>query len=72
MAANYSERGMTLPMALDALYERYGYAAEQVVSVTMQGADGKERMQRIMGKGSGARLPGTHLLYMLCDHRQVT
>lgn len=32
----------------------------------------KECMQRIMGKGSGARLPGVHLLYMLCDHRQVT
>lgn len=32
----------------------------------------KERMQRIMDKGSGARLPGAHLLYMLCDHRQVT
>ena len=59
MAAYYSERGMTLPMALDALYKRYGYAAEQVVSITVQGADGKERMKALTA--SLRQNPPTHL-----------
>ncbi len=48
MALYYREKGMTLIDAMDALYARYGYATERVVSLTMQGADGAERMKALM------------------------
>lgn len=48
MAAYYRARGMTLKNAVDSLYERYGSYGESVMSISMPGSDGKERMKEVM------------------------
>lgn len=50
MAAYYRLKGMTLCDALDELFERYGYYREHVFSISMDGADGKEKMDNLMAK----------------------
>ena len=47
-AAFYRDRGMTLWDAMTALYEKLGYYLEDVVSVTMAGKAGIERIGEIM------------------------
>ena len=48
MTAYYRSRGMTLKMALDALFEEYGYYREGVRDIYMEGLDGIARRTRIM------------------------
>lgn len=48
MAAYYRAKGMTLKDAVDSLYRRYGSYGESVMSLSMPGADGNERMRAIM------------------------
>ena len=48
MAAFYRKKGMTLADALDMLYQKYGYYAEDQVSVVLKGKAGAERIGRIM------------------------
>lgn len=47
-AAYYASRGETLWDAMLAMYERYGYYAEDLASLTLQGADGAEKIARMM------------------------
>lgn len=42
--------GVTLYDKLNALYEKHGYYTEKVISVTLPGLDGVEKMQRIMAR----------------------
>jgi len=48
MAAYYKTRNMTLIDALDEIFEKYGYFKESVISISMDGVDGKERMAAMM------------------------
>ena len=48
MAAWYYSQGMTLLDAIQALYEKYGFFAEESVNVYMAGVDGPERMAALM------------------------
>ncbi|MDR0445469.1 MAG: phospho-sugar mutase [Oscillospiraceae bacterium] len=49
MTARYSARGVTLPGALDALYEKLGFFYDEAaVSIVMPGADGSRKMRRLM------------------------
>ena len=48
MAAYYRKKGMSLLDALDELYSKYGYFAEDQVSVVLKGKAGQERIGRIM------------------------
>lgn len=48
MAAHYRSLGMTLCDALDALYEKYGYSREKVVSLTIKGFDAADKMKALM------------------------
>ena len=48
MTAYYRTKGMTLKMALDALFEKYGYYREGVTDIYMEGLDGIARRSRIM------------------------
>ncbi|MCL2698349.1 MAG: phospho-sugar mutase [Oscillospiraceae bacterium] len=48
MALFYKLRGMTLHCALADLHTRCGYAAEKLISVALDGADGMEKMGAIM------------------------
>ncbi len=48
MTAYYRSKGMTLGMALDALFEKYGFYREGVTDIYMEGLDGIARRSRIM------------------------
>ena len=48
MAAFYKTKNMSLYEAMEALYEKYGYFCEKVVSVVMSGKDGMENMKKLM------------------------
>lgn len=47
-AAYYKEKGLTLWDQMLNLYEKYGYYREDLVSVTMKGVDGAERIRKIL------------------------
>ncbi len=48
MTAYYKSKNMTLFDALEELYKRYGFSAEQNLEVNMEGVDGPEKMQKLM------------------------
>ena len=48
MTAYYQKRGMTLSDALRELYAKYGYYAERMIDIYMEGLDGIERRKRVM------------------------
>ena len=48
MARWYKAKGMTLGQAMDALYERYGWYQNRLLSFQFPGAQGMQRMQRLM------------------------
>ena len=48
MTAWYKSRGMTLAQAMDALYEKYGFYRNDLVSFTFEGAEGMQKMASIM------------------------
>ena len=50
MAAYYKKKGMTLGDALKEMYEKYGWYAEDQVSVVLKGKEGADRIGRIMDK----------------------
>jgi phosphoglucomutase len=50
MALYYQKQGITLYEQMENLYKEYGYYAEDLVSVTMEGAAGLEKIKGIMKK----------------------
>ena len=48
MAAYWYARGKTLLDAMDALYEKYGYFAEETINLFMYGVDGVREMDALM------------------------
>lgn len=49
-ACYYKSKAMTLWDAMLALYSKYGYYSEDVVSITLQGLDGIKKIKEIMEK----------------------
>ena len=47
-AAYYKEKGLTLWDQMMKIYEKYGYYQEGIVSITLEGVDGIEKMKQIM------------------------
>ena len=47
-AAYYKEKGLTLWDQMIKIYEKYGYYKEGIVSITLEGVDGIEKMKQIM------------------------
>lgn len=47
-AAYYKEKGLTLWDQMQNIYEKYGFYMEDLVSVTMKGVDGAERIQKML------------------------
>lgn len=47
-AAYYASKGMNMWDAVVALFEKYGYFDENVISLTFEGIEGKQKMQEIM------------------------
>jgi phosphoglucomutase len=50
MANFYSKVGKTLDIALEELYQKYGYHLEETESISMPGVDGRSRINKIMDK----------------------
>jgi phosphoglucomutase len=48
MAAYYKSRGMSLYDGIVELYEKYGYYKEDLVSITLKGIEGSQRIKDIM------------------------
>ena len=48
MAAYYKKRGKTLLDVLYELYEEHGYYKEKLISIVLEGLEGKSRIERIM------------------------
>ena len=48
MALYYQEKGLSLYDQLMNIYKKYGFYKEEVVSVTMEGAEGSEKIKAIM------------------------
>lgn len=48
MALYYQEKGLSLYDQLQNIYKKYGYYKEEVVSVTMEGIEGIEKIKSIM------------------------
>ena len=71
MAAWYHSRGMSVLDGLQELWDTYGYYAEETINAMFPGADGMERMQRIMA-GLRAQPPvsiGGNAVCALRDYR---
>lgn len=47
-AMYWAEKGMTLWDGLEALYQKYGYYLEKLISITLPGASGFEKIQRAL------------------------
>jgi len=47
-ASYYKNLGMTLIDAMDALYKKYGYYKEDLVSLTLEGVDGSRQIEQMM------------------------
>lgn len=48
MAGYYKKRGKTLLDVLNDIFEEYGYYSEELISLELEGLDGKKRIDRIM------------------------
>lgn len=48
LAAYYKKQGLTLWDQMINIYEKYGYYKEGITSITMEGADGAEKIKKIM------------------------
>lgn len=50
MAGYYKKRGKNLLEVLEDIYEEYGYYTEKLVSIVLEGLDGKKKIDNIMEK----------------------
>ena len=55
MAAYYRKQGLSIAGKLEQLYQKYGYFAEDQVSVVLKGKEGAERIGRIMDVFRGGK-----------------
>ena len=73
-AAYYKEKGLTLWDQMLNIYEKYGYYKEDLVSVTMKGADGAKRIQNILAdmRKAPPRKIGAYEVIALRDYEADT
>ena len=48
LAAMVKAKGISLHEHLDSLYQKYGYHAERLINIRMEGSDGMKQMQQLM------------------------
>ena len=56
-AADCKQRGMTLYDGLTELYEKYGFCAQKLETLTLKGIDGSEKIQEMMHKFRNGKMP---------------
>lgn len=49
LAAEVKSKGISLHQHLDQLYQKYGFHAERLINIRMEGSDGMKKMQELMG-----------------------
>ena len=69
MAAFYSLKGMSLYDALMELYEKYGTYRERLMSITLEGIEGVEKIKRIMAgiRNTPPKMVAGHKVNYLTD-----
>jgi len=69
MAAFYSLKGMSLYDALMELYEKYGAYRERLLSITLEGIEGVEKIKRIMAgiRSNPPKMIASHKVNFLTD-----
>lgn len=69
-AAYYKEKGLTLWDQMMKIYEKYGYYKETLVSITMKGVDGAEKIQKILSdmRANPPKEIGTHKVLAVRDY----
>ena len=69
-AAYYKEKGLTLWDQMLKIYEKYGYYKETLVSITMKGVDGAEKIQKILSdmRANPPKEIGTHKVLAVRDY----
>ncbi len=73
-AAYYKEQGLTLWDQMLNIYEKYGYYKEDLISVTMKGMDGAERIQKILAdmRTAPPKRIGAYKVLALRDYKEDT
>ncbi|MCI8585549.1 MAG: phospho-sugar mutase, partial [Lachnospiraceae bacterium] len=73
-AAYYKEKGLTLWDQMLNIYEKYGYYKEDLVSITMKGVDGAERIRKILAdmRSNPAKIIGAYKVIALRDYEADT
>ena len=56
-AADYKQKGMTLYDGLINLYEKYGFYAQKLETLTLSGIDGSEKIKEMMHRFRSEELP---------------
>ena len=56
-AADYKQRGMTLYDGILRLYEKYGFCAQKLETLTLSGINGSEKIQKMMHKFRNESMP---------------
>ncbi len=56
-AADYRQRGMTLYDGLIKIYEKYGFYAQKLETLTLSGIDGSEKIKKMMHKFRNEEMP---------------
>jgi phosphoglucomutase len=73
-AAFYKEKGITLYEQMEQIFEKYGYFKEDLVSVTLKGVEGMQKIQDIM-KGYRENPPktaGDYEVLKIRDYKEDT
>lgn len=73
-AAYYKEKGLTLWDQMLNIYKKYGYYKEDLVSITMKGIDGAEKIQKILSdmRNNPLRQIGDYKVLALRDYKADT
>ena len=56
-AADYQQRGITLYDGLIKIYEKYGFYAQKLETLTLSGIDGSEKIKKMMHKFRNEEMP---------------
>ncbi|MBS6397070.1 MAG: phospho-sugar mutase [Clostridiales bacterium] len=73
-AAYYKEKGLTLWNQMLNIYRKYGYYKEDLVSITMKGVDGAERIRKILAdmRSNPLKEIGAYKVIALRDYESDT
>ena len=71
-AAYYQSKGITLYEQMERIYEKYGYFKEDLVSVTLKGIEGIEKIKAIMEgyRSNPPKTAGDYRILRIRDYRE--